>query len=72
MTLFKLFRKEALRCIAVFTYVHAWVNKAIKVSLGSMLNPYRETLLENLASDAKATDLASLFAPKHFVSKNYA
>lgn len=23
MTLFKLFRKEAVKCIAVFTYVHA-------------------------------------------------
>lgn len=38
MTLLKLFRKEAARCIAVFTYVHAWVNKVIKRSLGSLLN----------------------------------
>lgn len=38
MTLLKLCRKKAARCIAVFTYVHAWVNKVIKWSLGSLLN----------------------------------
>lgn len=38
MTLLKLCRKQAARCIAVFTYVHAWVNKVIKWFLGSLLN----------------------------------